>query len=375
MRITHLGILCTIALVVFCTSGAMAASETVKILPLGDSITKGSVATPQEAKYPTYRYWLWKDLTENGYDVDFVGSWAAPNFKDFTFDQDNEGHGGYSTDELLHGVPHDEWENGHLSQWIQGYDYDIVLLMAGTNDILRGVPTNESVTNLKKIITVVRQKNPRVTVFLATLPPTKGYRQGLITLNQKILGIVDEMDTPESRVILVEQFYGFDGASDTQPPGYVHPNTTGEKKLARNWYDALTTYLDGMTPTPIPTPTPLPTTIATPIPTMIPTLEPTPVETPLPTTIATPGPTQVVTQPTAVITVPSQAATGPGFGARRYGVGGARSADGFSRYEWSTGTHESPGSITPSVPRYGTETGSRAFVRWYRSERWASSAW
>ncbi len=368
MRTKHLGILCTIALLVFCACGAMAVSGTVKIMPLGDSITKGGVSTPQEAKHPTYRYWLWNDLTENGYDVDFVGSWTEPNFKNFTFDQDNEGHGGYSTDELLHGVADDEWDFGHLSQWIQGYDYDVVLLLAGTNDVVRGVPTNDTVTNLKKIIKVVRQRNPRVAVFLTTLPPTKTYRQGLINLNQKILGIVEEMDTPESRVILVEQYYGYDGAVDNQPPGYIHPNTSGEKKLAKNWYDALTSYIDGTLPTPIPTPSPtatstaIPTTIATPGPTAIPTTEPAP----------------PVTQPTLVVpsvTTPGQVDSGPSFGSRRYVIGGQKASDGFSRYEWGSSSRSGSGAVATVTPGHGADTRSGAFARWYRSERWSSSLW
>ena len=80
MRITHLGILCCIAILLFCASGVLTATGTVKIMPLGDSITKGSVTTAEEADHPTYRYWLWNDLKKNGYDVDFVGSWKMPNF-------------------------------------------------------------------------------------------------------------------------------------------------------------------------------------------------------------------------------------------------------------------------------------------------------
>ena len=50
-----------------------------------------------------------------------------PNFPNVNFDQDNEGHGGYTSDEILHGVPDDRWEPGYLAEWILGYDYDMVL--------------------------------------------------------------------------------------------------------------------------------------------------------------------------------------------------------------------------------------------------------
>jgi acyl-CoA thioesterase-1 len=93
-----------------------------------------------------------------------------PDFPNVSSDQHNEGHGGYTTDEIPHGVPGDQWEPGYLSDWVHLYDYDMVLLLIGTNDVLHGVPTNQSATNIEKIITVLRQKNPRVTIFLAILP-------------------------------------------------------------------------------------------------------------------------------------------------------------------------------------------------------------
>lgn len=361
MKGRHLGILCCIAVMVFCAGGAMVVAGTVKIMPLGDSITKGSVSTPEEAKYPTYRYWLWNDLVENGYDVDFVGSWSAPDFKNFTFDQDNEGHGGYSTDEILHGIPNDKWQQGHLSQWIQGYEYDVVLLLIGTNDVVREVPLNETVTNIKKMVKVVRQRNPHVAVFIATLPPTKVYRQGLIDLNQEIPGIVEELDTKESRVILVEQYYGYNGTEDNQPPLFVHPCTSGEKKLAKNWYDALSPYLDGTLPTPIPTPTPTPS--------------PTPVPTPEPTALPIPVVTPAVMQPTLIVpTTPTSAPLDPGasFGARRYVIGGQRGMDGFARYEWGSSARGDSVVAPSTTPGTGSGSQSRAFARWYRSDRWTS---
>ena len=90
------------------------ADATVRILPLGDSMTKGSTQTTAEASHPTYRYWLWNDLEKNGYDVDFVGSWTAPNFP-YDFDQDNEGHGGYMTGGILNGVAGDPRQGSSLT--------------------------------------------------------------------------------------------------------------------------------------------------------------------------------------------------------------------------------------------------------------------
>jgi lysophospholipase L1-like esterase len=323
-------------------------------MPLGDSITKGSVMTKEQAKHPTYRYWLWTDLKKNGYDVDFVGSWRMPNFTTVTFDQDNEGHGGYTTDEILHGVPNDQWEPGYLSQWTQSYDYDVVLLLIGTNDVLKGVPTNQSVVNIEKIIKVLRQKNPRVTVFLATLPPATYYRQNLVDLNQEIMGIAERSTLPESRVVLVDQYYGYDGVEDNQEPAYVHPDESGEMKIAKNWYEAITPYLRGAVPTPTPTP----------VPTTMPTTVPTTVETPIVTT-TTVAPTSagiVSAEPTSR------------FGVKRYTIGGMA---GSSRGLYSSGSRfGSPANGSGRVSGGGVATGtkppSKMFVRWYPAQRWAA---
>jgi hypothetical protein len=236
----------------------------------------------------------------------------------------------------------------------------MVLLLIGTNDVLRGVPTNQTVINIEKIITVLRQKNPGVTIFLATLPPATYYRQSLIDLNQEIMRIADRSDTPQSRVILVDQYYGYDGVKDNQPPGYVHPDESGEKKIAKNWYDAITPYLSGQVSTPAPTP--VPTTIPTTVPTA---------------TATTVAPQVVIT------TVAAQATTGAisiepasRFGTKRYTIGGmaGTSRSGLatapgSRY-YSSGMRS--GRLSPADAQNGTKPPSKLFIRWYPAQRWAS---
>jgi hypothetical protein len=328
-------------------------------MPLGDSITKGSVMSAEQAKHPTYRYWLWNDLKTNDYDVDFVGSWKMPNFPNVSFDQDNEGHGGWTSDEILHGVPDDPWEPGYLSDWTQLYNYDMVLLLIGTNDVLHGIPTNQSAANIGKIITVLRQKNPRVTIFLATLPSATEYRQSLINLNQEIVRIADRSTTPESRVVLVDQYYGFDGVQDTQPPEYVHPDESGEKKLAKNWYDALVPYLSKA---PAPTATPIPTTIPTTVPTTPPAPTPLVTTQPVQTATATPVPTAAQTAKGKHYAVGN-----PGsYLGSTFGGSGTTTGSGRSR-AITTGQALRPGSVATGVtPPAGK------FVRWYPASRWAS---
>ncbi|MEN6342917.1 MAG: SGNH/GDSL hydrolase family protein [Methanospirillum sp.] len=348
-----------LVLVAAACAGAVAtvhADASTKIMPLGDSITKGSVVTEEQARHPTYRYWLWNDLTKAGYDVDFVGSWRMPNFTTVTFDQDNEGHGGFTTDEILHGSG-DRWEPGELSDWTQLYDYDMVLLLIGTNDVLHGVPTNQSAVNIGKIITVLRQKNPRVTIFLATLPPAGTYRQSLVDLNQEIMKIADLANTAQSRVILVDQYYGYNGVEDNQPPEYVHPDESGEKKIAQNWYEAITPILRAV-------PTPTPTTIPTTVPTTVPT--------PVPTTAVTPAVTASAIS--ANVPVSTHAASGKHYAVGNPGsyLGGAFGSGGSPTSSTRSRAVERGQTLKPGSVAHGITPPTDRYVRWYPATRWAA---
>ncbi|ACL15779.1 GDSL-type esterase/lipase family protein [Methanosphaerula palustris] len=253
----------TALLVLFLSSIPGPAEATVKIVPLGDSITKGSTQTADEAQYPTYRYWLWHSLQDNGYDVDFVGSWDQPRFQDFSFDQDNEGHGGYTTDGILNGASDDPWQ-GHLSGWLGSYSPDIALVELGTNDVLHQVPADQSIRNLEAIIDTLRDRNPHVKILVGTVIPTSIYRENLIALNQRIPEVAADKSTTASPVKIVDLYSGYDGLADNQLPLGVHPNLQGEKKIAAKWYNALVPLLDSSTPTPTPTSTPTSTPKPTP---------------------------------------------------------------------------------------------------------------
>lgn len=269
------------------------ADATTRILPLGDSITKGSTQTAAEASHPTYRYWLWQQLRDD--DVDFVGSWTAPNFA-VDFDQDNEGHGGYMTGGILNGVAGDP-QQGKLATWLTKYEFDVALVMLGTNDVLNAVPTSESVRNLEGIVAELRAKNPDAVILLAKIPPTSYPRPGIQALNAAIPGVASRLSTPQSPVVVVDMYAGYDGVADNQAPLGIHPSESGEKKIAARWYAALRPYL-GTGPTPSPTPSPTPTSTPTPSPTTTPSPSPTATLAP-----ATPGQTapNVVRAPGAVV--------------------------------------------------------------------------
>ena len=74
-------------------------SQSIKILPLGDSITNGESPGPDSVK-TGYRQPLWLLLQSAGYHVDFIGSDSAGYAAVPKYDAGNAGFGGYSIKQL-----------------------------------------------------------------------------------------------------------------------------------------------------------------------------------------------------------------------------------------------------------------------------------
>lgn len=233
-------LLCTLCLYAF-TGGAQ-----TKILCLGNSITQGN------KDHYSYRYYLWEKLIDANADFDFVGSLTAnyggnpawPAYKGKAFDSDHEGHWGWSIAQALNGNE-DQKQVGKLADWIKRYTPDVVLLHFGTNDMFRNHPLPQTLDNLRTVVSMLRGRNPKVTILLAKLVPAYDQVVGLQaaaninSYNAAIPGLVEELNTQQSRVVLVDQFTGFDPAPGKDTYDGVHPSTSGEMKMAAKWFAAL----------------------------------------------------------------------------------------------------------------------------------------
>ena len=159
---------------------------------------------------------------------------------------------------ILNGVAGDP-RQGKLADWLAKYQFDVVLVMLGTNDVLNSVPTDESVRNLEGIIAQLRARNPNAVILLAKIPPTSFPRPNLEALNAAIPGVASRLSTAQSPIVVVDMYPGYDGVADNQAPLGIHPAESGEKKIAARWYAALRPYLGaGPTPSATPSPTPRP---------------------------------------------------------------------------------------------------------------------
>jgi hypothetical protein len=201
---------------------AHSAGEPLRIMPLGDSITEARGGSA------SYRYWLQKHLQGARIRFDFVGSrhgvyGGAPRFADF--DQDHEGHWGWTTGQVLE----------QIDTWAASARPDVALVHLGTNDVVRDpavVPKN-----LAGIITSLRKANPRVAVLLARLIPIRGFAAKLGPVEESIERVAREQTTPDSPVVVVRQDEGFDVDADTYDG--IHPNESGERKMAKRWFEAI----------------------------------------------------------------------------------------------------------------------------------------
>ena len=206
-------------------------ATTTRIMALGNSITQSYT------NYNSYRRPLWHRLRNAGYAVDFVGSQRSnhngpPANPDF--DLDHEGHSGWRADQLL----------GSIGSWASTYRPDVVLMHAGSNDMLQAQSVSGTLDELSRIIDRLRAVNPYVKILLAQIIPASdrdGRLARIKALNDAIPGLVTRKHTAQSPILLVDQATGFYPSSDTFDG--VHPNASGENKMAARWYDALTRIL------------------------------------------------------------------------------------------------------------------------------------
>ena len=204
----------------------------LRILPLGDSITQG------DRNHNSYRAALWHMLQKQGHKVDFVGSLNKNYFggpPDLQFDMDHEGHWGWRADEIINGG----FSSGGLSDFLEHYTPDIVLLHLGTNDVFQGQSIASTAAELKTIVNILRADNPNVTILIAKLIPTTSPTINHIieNLNNEIVKIAAEATLQESKIVVVDHFSTFDPAAYTYDG--VHPNARGERKMAETWFEAL----------------------------------------------------------------------------------------------------------------------------------------
>lgn len=225
------------------TPASISALADIRVMPMGDSITKGyGTCVDQDTTAFNcigYREDLWNSLVAGGYRVNFVGSLGASYQPQYSHDNDHEGHGGKTADWFINRV------NGPTESFLANNPADIVLLHVGTNDFsLPLQDPNDVVVEVSQILDKIdnyeSSEGREIWVILAKIikrydspdqtQAVEDFNDALQTMADLRISGGDSLTVVDMETALTYQEDFFDE---------LHPNESGYSKMALIWYDAL----------------------------------------------------------------------------------------------------------------------------------------
>jgi lysophospholipase L1-like esterase len=255
-------------------AAASPTATTLRIWPLGDSITLGTSA-PQNSP-GGYRTALDQILSQAGMGHRFVGmdrDNSSPTL-DVNDEGRHDGHGGYRVDQVrrdLDGLAHAWSDLG--GRWLtragaaQAINPDVVLIHLGTNDILQRWDTHRYRTRDGRVnLSVLEQRQtfvidltarlsdlllrihvlrPRAVIVVATAVPidVAGYAETVADYAASVRVLVERLSAHRVPVVLADAYSAF--VADAPPGGHVapgllsndavHPTAAGYAVLARTF--------------------------------------------------------------------------------------------------------------------------------------------
>ncbi len=209
------------------------AASTVNIMPLGDLIT-GSPGC--------WRALLWNHLQSTGYtNINFVGTLNNSTACGIPFDGDNEGHGGYLATNIAN--------QNLLPGWLAATNPNIVMMHLGTNDVWNNIAPATILAAFSTLVNQMRAHNPNMRILVAQITPMNpsgcsACAQRVINFNAAIPAWASSKSTAQSPIIVVDQWTGYNDSTDTIDG--VHPNASGNAKIAAKWYPPLTAQINSV---------------------------------------------------------------------------------------------------------------------------------
>jgi serralysin len=220
----------TIGILLMATNGLSAADrnkkavQQIRIWPLGDSLTFGWPG--QDG----YRYFLWQLLKASGLKPSFLGT-VESGSGDFP-NRRHEGHGGYTTVDIL----------SEMGDWQKRVRPDIVLIMIGTNDIIKEIPVDMIRNNIRSIMERILSGEPRARICLASIPPINrfGYcAEEVIRLNVEIRTLAESSPLFEKQVFYADAFSVISFADLYYDGLHIQPGGRGYRKMAELFYNTI----------------------------------------------------------------------------------------------------------------------------------------
>jgi hypothetical protein len=252
---SHLPAFASLLICLFITieQKTIAATPTLRIMSLGDSITAGYTDNPWwnvEFDF-SYRIGLYKRLTNAGYSFQFVGSSPEPLDGQYGLPQfigtpdlrdlGQDHHRGYA------------WLTGNIvtpqiAQWMSEDKANVILLMIGNVDMQ--FVTDSDITVPKKHLADLVQKIvttwPRVHLVIAQMSPFAWYEENVVQYNNYIkTELVPSYFNRGKRVTTVNQYDNFLFPKGTLQNidaslfanGSHHPTPLGYDRMAQTWFE------------------------------------------------------------------------------------------------------------------------------------------
>lgn len=194
-----------------------------KILPLGDSITRGAKSSNDAG----YRSQLFKLIVAAGQKVTFTGSLTNGPTQESgqPFPRMHEGHSGWTISQLAPLIPSPAFDSKP----------NIILLHIGTNDIGSRDPAGMA-TRLEALIDKLAQNGPDALIVVAQITPARTDNDIRDAYNAKIPGIVQSQSAKGRHIVSVDMnklpMTGLNSDG-------VHPNDQGYAYMAGIWYAAI----------------------------------------------------------------------------------------------------------------------------------------
>lgn len=197
------------------------ATTSLRILPLGDSITWGYI---NGGGSNGYRERLLTDLQGAGFTVDYVGTQKSGTMSD----KDNQGFPGYTINQIRGVVA------GGLA-----FKPNVVLLHAGTNDLNRGNPSSEpdsqAPTRLGALLDDVLKAVPNAVVLVAKIIPAKnaGLTATIKTFNNALPAMVAQRVSKGFNVSVVDMSVL---NTNSELSDNLHPSVSGYARMGDIWF-------------------------------------------------------------------------------------------------------------------------------------------
>ncbi|MGW1176413.1 GDSL-type esterase/lipase family protein [Kitasatospora sp. NPDC002543] len=207
------------------------APPTVRVLPLGDSITYGRNSCTGNG----YRGPLQNLVTAEGrFAIDYVGSQQ----NGVMADPANEGHPGYTVDQI----------SDNIDGWLAATHPDVVLLHIGANDLNQYAGGSDTAAKAERLVNRIFADQPGVTVIMQGLVPTmSGMNSPMPDMARNIPDYNAALQRLEATEQQAGRHFRYVAAPALVPAGQgtatepaqmsdgLHPNDAGYAVMGRNF--------------------------------------------------------------------------------------------------------------------------------------------